>query len=199
MVGQARSWGLSSLALIRNVFLLTRTSTQKSPPASLPVPHLIPAPWDGTHFHPSRRFTCPPPRLGARAERAAAGRSWGPAGAEQGSRENLCATGNGRSARGRQKDRNNPEAASPPRRGAPPIPTALGRPSVRASQSRAPAPGHPRAPSSRPRPWPRRYRVHLPSRKQLETSRRAAGSRDRRPDAAPGTSRLEAGRRPAPK
>lgn len=129
---------LSQECLIRNIFLLTRTSTQKS--SSLPAsPPPAPRNLGWAHFHPPGRFTCPPPGLG-RGPRGGAG----DARAATRVRGRVCATGNGRGARpGGQRDRSNPEAASPPRRGAPrrvpPIPAALGRPSVRACQSRAPA------------------------------------------------------------
>lgn len=109
------------------------------------------------HFHSPRRFTCPPARLGLEPSGnpgagMGGGMSGHRAGADQGSRRNPCATGKGYSARVPQKDRNNLEAANPPRSGeprlGPAIPTAPERPSVRSSQSRAQAPDSPRALSS---------------------------------------------------
>lgn len=76
------------------------------------------------HFHSPRRFTCPPARLGLEPSGnpgagMGGGMSGHRAGADQGSRRNPCATGKGYSARVPQKDRNNLEAANPPRSGEP--------------------------------------------------------------------------------
>lgn len=146
---QVRLSPRSQVFLILSIFLLTEASTQKPPPASLPLLHLIPALWNRGASSSTQTFRPRPPH--PHSLRRLLREPGGDRGDELGMRRrqprfergsllprerSLHRSPQPRGVRGRQKDRNTLEGCEFPGKGGvptrPPIPTALGRPCPRA-------------------------------------------------------------------